>query len=304
MLPWRPCSGGPPFGDASWREGACGYYRPRFDESRMTALAVLVIILLVVAGFLLDRATTAARDRLDHWLERKRLGSLTLVAMGALFYFLSEDRYNRGLGVLIGIFGLIGLVLERSSALDRFEFDHLYLSLMLFLATLAVWEIATLPLPALWWRLAYTVAALVALLMLQRSTKRRIAAGAARFEQWARDMEARLAAPERHQFGPNSPRVEAFLAALNRMTPGKWDSVLSREEPAVGAVRALQQAGRAQERANATAVISEQLNEDYRHGYTASLAAEALVVRDLISEQDFAALYAPFEPLIPVAVLG
>lgn len=270
----------------------------------MTALAVLVLILLVVAGFLLDRGTTAARDRSDQWLEHRRLGSLTLVAMGALFYFLSGDRYNRGLGVLIGIFGLIGLFLERSSAPDRFECGHLYRSLMLFLAALAVWEIATLPLPALWWRLTYTVVALGALLMLQRSTKRRIAAGAARFEQWARDMEARLAAPERHQFGPNSPRVEAFLAALNRLTPSKWESVLSREEPAVGAVRALEQAGRAQERANASATISEQLNEDYRRGYMASLAVEALVVRDLISEQDFAALYAPFEPLIPAAVLG
>ena len=34
------------------------------------------------------------------------------------------------------------------------------------------------------------------------------------------------------------------------------------------------------------------------------MAVEALVVRDQLSERDFAALHAPFEPFIPIAALG
>lgn len=78
--------------------------------------------------------------------------------------------------------------------------------------------------------------------------------------------------------------------------------MISREEPGIGAVRALQQAGRAEERSNAVAVLSNQLDGDYRRGSVASMAVEALVVRDQISERDFAALYAPFESFIPIRV--
>lgn len=270
----------------------------------MKPVAVLILILIVVAVFILGRAIPAARDRLEEWLLRRRLYGVVFVALGALMFLSSENRYNRGLGVLLGVSGLIGLAFERSSASSRVLVRRIHLLILSFPLAVAVWAIATLPLAALWRPLLYCAVAFVAPLIVFRETRRAIVGDAARFRQRAHAMEAAQAALEARPIGPNAPQVKAFLAALNRLTPGQWETVMSRGEPGIGAVRALEQAGRAEERSNAVAMLSNQLDGDYRRGSAASIAVEALVVRDQISERDLAALYAPFEPFIPIAVLG
>jgi len=223
---------------------------------------------------------------------------------GLLLYLPPQGRYNRGLGVLVGVSGLIQLAVERSSAPSRALIHRMLLLILSFQVALAAWAIATLPPSALWSRLAYCAVVFVGCLMILGSTRRATATDLVRFQKWAHEMEAAQAALEARPIGPNAPQVKAFLAALNRLTPGQWETVISREEPGIGAVRALEQAGRAEESSNAVAVLSNQLDGDYRRGSVASMAVEALVVRDQMSERDFAALYAPFEPFIPNAVLG
>ena len=266
----------------------------------MKPVAVLILILIVIAAFLLGRGLEAGRDRLEEWLVRRRVSGLVNVAIGALIY-LNEGRYNRGLGVLVGVSGLIVLAFERSAP-SRDLIHRVRLVILSFPVAVAVWAIVTLPPPALWGRLAYCALAFVVPLMIFRETRQAIAADIVLFQRWAHGMEAAQAALEARPIGPNAPQVKAFLAALNRLLPGQWETVVSREEPGIAAVRALEQAGRAEERSNAVAVLSNQLDGDYRRGSVASLAVEALVVRDRISERDFAALYAPFEPFIPIRV--
>ena len=269
----------------------------------MKPVAVLILILIVVAAFFVGRAIPAARDRLEEWLLRRRLYGLAVVALGALMYVASEGRYNRGLGVLLGVSGLIGLAFERSSAPSRVLIHRVHLLIMSTPLAIAVWAIATLPSAALWSRLVYCAVAFVAPLIIWREARRTFAGDAARFRQKVHDMEAAQAALEARPIGPNARLAKAFLAALNRLTPGQWETVMSRDEPDIGAVRALEQAGRAEERSNAVALLSNQLDGDYWRGSVASMAVEALVVRDRMTERDFAALYAPFEPFIPIAAL-
>jgi hypothetical protein len=265
-------------------------------------VAVLLLLLSAVPLFFLGRVIVAAWARLEKWLLRQRLYGLGFVALGVLIY-LSGGLYNRGLGVLAGVSGFIGLAFERSSAPRRVLLHRIHLLILSFPLALAVWAIATLPPPALWKALAYCGLGFFAPLIIFRETRQAIVADAVGFRRRTRDMEAAQASLEAQPIGPNARQVKAFLAALNRLTPGQWETVMSREEPGIAAVRALEQAGRAEERSNAVAVLSSQLDGDYRRGAAASMAVEALVVRDQISERDFAALYAPFEPFIPIAVL-
>jgi hypothetical protein len=266
-------------------------------------VAILILIPIVVALFILGRAILAARDRLEEWLLRRRLYGLAVVALGALLY-LSSERYNRGLGVLLGVSGLIGLAFERSSAPSRVLIHRVHLLILSTPLAIAVWAIATLPPAALWSRLVYCAVAFVAPLIIFREARQVGAGDAARFQKRVHDMEAAQAVLEARPIGPNAQQVKAFLAALNRLTPGQWETVMSRGEPGIGAVRALEQSGRAEERYNAVAMLSSQLDGDYRRGSVASMAVEALVVRDQMNERDLAALYAPFELFIPIAALG
>ena len=265
---------------------------------------MLILILSVVALFFLGRTIVAAWDRLEKWLLRQRLYGLLVVALGALIYSSSDNRYNRGLGVLMGVSGFIGLAFERSTVPSRVLLHRIHLLMLSFPLALAVWVIATLPPPALWTALVYCAVGFFGPLIILRETRQAIAADALRFHRWAHSMEAAQAALEARPLGPNAPQVKAFLAALNRLTPGQWETVMSREEPGIGALHALKQAGRLEERFNAVAVLSSRLDRDYWRGSVASMAVEALVVRDQISERDFAVLYAPFEPFIPIIVLG
>lgn len=242
-------------------------------------------------------------QRLEEWFVRNRLSGLLNVAIGALIY-LYDGSYNRGLGVLVGVSGLVLVAFQRSSALSRIPLHRVHLVILAFPLAVAAWAIATLPPPALWSRLAYCAVVFFAPLIIFRETRRAIVADAGRFQRWARDKEATQAALEARPIGPNAPQVRAFLAALNRLTPGQWETVMSREEPGIGAVRALQQAGRREERSNAVAVLSNQLDGDYRRGSVASMAVEAMVVRDQLSERDFAALCAPFEPFLGGAFIN
>jgi hypothetical protein len=268
-------------------------------------VAVLILILIVVAVFFLARTIPAARDRLEEWLLRRRVYGLAVAALGALMYLSSENRYNRGLGVLLGVSGLIELLaFERSSAPSSLLTHRLHLLILSFPLAVAVWAIATLPPAALWSRLVYCAVAFFGPLIIFRETRRAVAGDTASFQKRAHDMEAQQAALEARPIGPNASQVRAFLAALNRLTPGQWETVMSRGEPGIGAMRALELAGRAEERSHAVAMLSNQLDGDYRRGSVASMAVEGLVVRDQMTERDLAALYAPFEPLIPIAALG
>jgi hypothetical protein len=268
-------------------------------------VAVLILILIVVAVLFLARTIPAARDRLEEWLLRRRVYGLAVAALGALMYLSSENRYNRGLGVLLGFSGLIELLaFERSSAPSSLLTHRLHLLILSFPLAVAVWAIATLPPAALWSRLVYCAVAFFAPLIIFRETRRAVAGDTASFQKRAHDMEVQQAALEARPIGPNASQVRAFLAALNRLTPGQWETVMSRGELGIGAMRALEQAGRAEERSHAVAMLSNQLDGDYRRGSVASMAVEGLVVRDQMTERDLAALYAPFEPLIPIAALG
>lgn len=271
-------------------------------EEPVESVAVLMIILMLIAGLVLVRVLEAAGHGLEEWLVRRRLSGLVNVALGVLLY-LYDGRFNRGLGVLVGVSGFILLAFERSDP-SRDLIHRMHLVFLLFPVALAVWAIATLPPPALWSRLAYCAVVFFGPLIIFRETRQAIAADAVRFRMWARDKDAARAALEARPTGPNAPQVKAFLAALNHLTPGQWETVLSREEPGIAAVRALLQAGRSAERSNAVAVLSNQLDGDYRRGSVASMAVEAIVVRDQISERDFAALCAPFEPFIPIRAGG
>lgn len=270
----------------------------------MKPVTVLLIILICVAVFFVGRAILASRDRLEEWLLARRLYGLAFAAFGMLMYLAADNLYNRGLGGLLVVSGLIGLALERSSAPSRVLIHRVHMLLLASPVILAVWTIATLPPPALWYRLGYCALVFAAMLMILQESRRTIAADHVRFQQWAHARDAELAALEARPKGPNAPQVRAFLAALNRLMSDEWATVKSREVPAVAAVRALEQAGRAAERTNAVALLSNHLYGDYWRGSVASMAVEALVVRDRISERDFKTLYAPFEPLIPIAGLG
>ena len=269
----------------------------------MKPVTVLLLILICVAAFFVGRAILAARDRLEQWLLARRVYGLVFVAIGVLMYLAAENRYNRGLGILLVVSGLIGLAFERSSAPSRVLVHRLHLLLLAAPLMFGVWAIATLPPPAVWGRLAYCALAFVGILMILVESRRTIAADHVHFQQWAHARDTELAALEARPMGPYAPQVRAFLAALNRLMADQWETLL-RQEPAIGAVRALEQAGRAEERSNAVALLSNQLDGDYSRGSVASIAVEALVVRDQIGERDFTALYAPFESLIPIAGLS
>ncbi len=227
-------------------------------------LVILILGLFTGAGWLLHRA----RERVMEWLHSKGLGGLPMIGIGAAwFLLLDHGSTTRWLGIVLVAAGLYSLTRRRSAKETSGSFYEVL-----------------------------------------ESMRRR-----------AEREGTPPADPPPLNFGPNHALVEAFLKRMDNLTHAQWKTVIDRAENGTTwqrwtgywtfiahprATRALERAGRERERGDVLVALSERFPDNIHKDAAASSAVDALVLRDRISEKDFATLYSPFEPFIPVRSLN
>jgi hypothetical protein len=132
-----------------------------------------------------------------------------------------------------------------------------------------------------------------------------------------------------HLFGPRTLAVRQFLEAIERLTIEQWREVIAAWRATVtdawhdagsAVAAAVTESGRRQAQEGLLSELGDitrrtRWNRGEAAGnstqaiestaqYVASLAAQALLVRDRITRRDFDALYFPFMGVIPLAMIN